>query len=56
MVFGWGKKKEEKIIEEIPKQKEVQLSDVQKITDDLLKLRTNQTLSEIKVHSKQIFV
>ncbi len=54
MVFGWGKKKEEKIIEEIPQQKEVQLSDVQKITDDLLKLRTNQTLSEIKTHSKQI--
>ncbi|MGD2107673.1 MAG: exonuclease SbcC [Nitrosopumilaceae archaeon] len=54
MVFGWGKKKEEKIIEEIPQQKEVRLSDVQKITDDLLKLRTNQTLSEIKAHSKQI--
>ena len=54
MVFGWGKKKEEKIIEEIPRQKEVQLSDVQKITDDLLKLRTNQTLSEIKAHGNQI--
>ncbi|MGD8432297.1 MAG: exonuclease SbcC [Nitrosopumilaceae archaeon] len=54
MVFGWGKKKEEKIIEEIPQQKEVRLSDVQKITDDLLKLRTDQTLSEIKAHSKQI--
>ncbi|MGD8299504.1 MAG: exonuclease SbcC [Nitrosopumilaceae archaeon] len=54
MVFGWGKKKEEKIIEEIPQQKEVRLSDVQKITDDLSKLRTDQTLSEIKAHSKQI--
>ena len=54
MVFGWGKKKEEKAIEEIPQQKEVPLSDVQKITGDLLKLRTSQTLSEIKAHSKQI--
>ena len=54
MVFGWGKKKEEKIIEAIPQQKKVQLSEVQNITDDLLKLRTNQTLSEIKAHSNQI--
>lgn len=55
MVFGWGKKKEKKITEEIPQQKEVQLSEVQKIIKDLLKLRTNQTISEIKNHSNQIF-
>ena len=54
MVFGWGKKKEEKAPEEIPKQKEIQLSDVQKITSDLLKLRTAQTLAEIKALNNQI--
>ena len=54
MVFGWGKKKEEKLPEEIPQQKEIQLSDVQRITSDLLKLRTTQTLAEIKAIHKQI--
>ena len=54
MVFGWGKKKEEKLPEEVPKQKEIQLSDVQKITSDLLKLRTAQTLAEIKALNNQI--
>ena len=54
MVFGWGKKKEEKLPEEVPKQKEIQLSDVQKITSDLLKLRTSQTLAEIKALNNQI--
>ncbi|MFZ8907428.1 MAG: exonuclease SbcC [Nitrosopumilaceae archaeon] len=54
MVFGWGKKKEEKPPEEVPQQKEIQLSDVQKITSDLLKLRTTQTLAEIKALDKQI--
>ena len=54
MVFGWGKKKEEKLPDEVPKQKEIQLSDVQKITSDLLKLRTSQTLAEIKALNNQI--
>lgn len=54
MVFGWGKKKEKKTLEEIPQQKEIQLSEVQKIAEDLLKLRTSQTLTEIKSFRDQI--
>ncbi|MCE9617119.1 MAG: exonuclease SbcC [Nitrosarchaeum sp.] len=48
MVFGWGKKKEEKISEEIPSQKQIQLPDVSKITHQILELRTTQILSDIK--------
>ena len=55
MVFGWGKKKIEKSPEEIPRQKEIELSDVLKINQDLLSLRKNQTLSEIKSLRNQTF-
>ena len=49
MVFGWGKKKqEEKSIVETPENKEIQLTDVQKIVTDLIQLRQSQILSEIK--------
>ena len=48
MVFGWGKKKEEKISEEIPSQKQIQLSDISKIIHQILELRTTQILSDIK--------
>ena len=48
MVFGWGKKKTEQVPEEIPQHKEIQLSEVQKITQDLLNLRKKQTIAEIK--------
>ena len=48
MVFGWGKKKEEKISEEISLQKQIQLSDVSKIIHQILELRTTQILSDIK--------
>ena len=48
MVFGWGKKKEEKPSEEIPLQKQIQLSDVSKIIQQILELRTSQILSDIK--------
>ena len=49
MVFGWGKKKQEREpIVEAPKEKEVPLSDVSKIVTELGKLRKSQTLSEIK--------
>ncbi len=54
MVFGWGKKKQEKPVDQIPQHKEIQLSDVQKITSDLLKLRTTQTIAEIKSLRNQI--
>ena len=48
MVFGWGKKKAEPIPETVPLEKEINLSEVKKITVDLLNLRTTQTISEIK--------
>jgi len=49
MVFGWGKKKqEEKSVEKTPQEKEVQLSDVHKILDELNQLRKSQIISEIK--------
>lgn len=48
MVFGWGKKKIEKPPEEIPRHKEIQFSEVQKITQDLQDLRKTQTMNEIK--------
>ncbi len=49
MVFGWGKKKNEQIPREILKQKEIKLSEVQKIIKDFLDLRNTQTLTEIKL-------
>ena len=49
MVFGWGKKKNEQIPREILKQKEIKLSEVQKIIKDFLDLRNAQTLTEIKM-------
>ena len=48
MVFGWGKKKEEKISEEIPLQKQIKLSDVSEIVSQILELRTSKILSEVK--------
>ncbi len=49
MVFGWGKKKQEKRhVEEIPREKEIKLSDIPKILADLSQLRKSQTISEIK--------
>jgi len=48
MVFGWGKKKAEIIPDDVPQHKEIKLSEVQKITQDLLDLRKKQTLTEIK--------
>ncbi len=54
MVFGWGKKKTEPIPETIPLEKEIPLSEVKKITVDLLNLRTKQTVSEIKSYGNSI--
>lgn len=48
MVFGWGKKKEEKKSKEIPSQEQIRLSDVAKIIQQILDLRTSQILSDIK--------
>ena len=48
MVFGWGKKKEEKnSADEITQNKDISLVDVPKIISDLGALRKTQTLSEI---------
>jgi hypothetical protein len=47
MVFGWGKKKEEKS-EETHSEKQIQLSDVSKIVQKMLELRTSQILIDIK--------
>jgi len=48
MVFGWGKKKKEEKSEEIPSQKQIQLSDVSEIIRQILELKTSQILSDIK--------
>ena len=48
MVFGWGKKKEEKKSEEISSQKQIRLSDVPEIIQQILELRTSQIISDIK--------
>lgn len=49
MVFGWGKKKVDKIpVEEIPQNKEISLSNVPEIMSDLSELRKSQALAEIK--------
>lgn len=48
MVFGWGKKKEEKRPEEAPLQKNISLQDVPKVVEDIIHLRTSQTLAKIK--------
>jgi len=49
MVFGWGKKKQdEKPVEITPQEKEVKLSDVNKIVAELNQLRKSQIISEIK--------
>ncbi|NND86406.1 MAG: exonuclease SbcC [Nitrosopumilus sp.] len=49
MVFGWGKKKQEKTPEtQFTEKKEIKLSEVSKVVNDLLKLRESQTISEIK--------
>ncbi|MBS3922010.1 MAG: exonuclease SbcC [Nitrosarchaeum sp.] len=47
MVFGWGKKKEVQS-EEVPTEKQIPLSEVSKIVQKMLELRTNQILNDIK--------
>jgi len=54
MVFGWGKKKSDVVPEENLKQQNIELSDVQKISKDLLNLRHDQTISEIKSFRSKI--
>ena len=57
MVFGWGKKRqEESPIEKTTQEKEVQLSDVNKIVDELNQLRKSQIISEIKFGEKLVIL
>ena len=48
MVFGWGKKKTEKKIEEIPQNRQIVIESIPKIIDEHLKIRSTQTIAEIK--------
>jgi len=48
MVFGWGKKKEEPKSVDISSNKQIQLSDIPGIVQQILELRTSQILSDIK--------
>ena len=50
MVFGWGKKKkeEQRPVEEKPLVKEIHLSEIPKIIEELEELRKSQVTSEIK--------
>lgn len=49
MVFGWGKKKEEQNSEETTPQKQIRLSDVSEITQQILELNTSKILTDIKL-------
>ena len=50
MVFGWGKKKkeEQKHVEDKPLVKEIQLSEIPEIIEDLEELRKSQLISEVR--------
>ncbi|HSB50794.1 MAG TPA: exonuclease SbcC, partial [Nitrosopumilaceae archaeon] len=55
MVFGWGKKKEKKHeIESIPLEKQVSLSEVNKITNEIKSLRHKTIISESKSFKNKI--
>ena len=53
MVFGWGKKKDVETSQNLEIQ-EISLTEIQKLTKDLLELRHNQAISEIKSLRKKI--
>ena len=48
MVFGWGKKKTEKKLEEIPQNRQIVIDSIPKIIDEHLDVRSTQTVAEIK--------
>ena len=48
MVFGWGKKKTEEKIEEIPQHRQIVIESIPKIIDEHLNIRSTQTVAEIK--------
>ena len=49
MVFGWGKKQEENTSEKVEKKEvEIQFTEIEKILEDMHKLRENTLVAEIK--------
>ena len=55
MVFGWGKKKEKpQETETIPLEKQILLSEVEKITSEIKSLRAKTLISEFKSFQKKI--
>ena len=55
MVFGWGKKKEKpQEIETVPLEKQILLSEVEKITREIKSLREKTLISECKSFQKKI--
>jgi len=54
MVFGWGKKKIENQVNITPKEKEISLSDIEKIIKDIRILREKTLVTEIKSFKKKI--
>lgn len=54
MVFGWGKKKTEQETIEPQKEKQVKLSEVKGILDDVILVRTKTIVAEVKPFKKKI--
>ncbi len=55
MVFGWGKKKPQKQEHDIPTQKkQILLSDVQNVVDDIRSIRTKTIIAETKTFRNKI--
>src|SRR3989338_6271337 len=54
MVFGWGKKKKEKETIEPQKEKQIKLSEIKGILDDVVLVRTKTIVAEVKPFKKKI--
>ena len=56
MVFGWGKKETQKKepTPTLSKEKEIKLSEIQSVVDDIQSLRKRTIIAEVKAHRKKI--
>ncbi|MEX0657435.1 MAG: exonuclease SbcC [Nitrosopumilaceae archaeon] len=54
MVFGWGKKKTEQEIIESQKEKQIKLSEIKGVLDDVVTVRTKTIVAEVKPFKKKI--
>jgi len=54
MVFGWGKKKTEQETIEPQKEKQIKLSEIKGILDDVIIVRTKTIVAEVKPFKKKI--